>query len=156
MKACAIIPAFDMDATDPRTQAYIELASAMVVKTLRQGGDHFHFVVDWRDPDTAIGSVYSEGVAEPHVTQLADVDALTSRVAQSVNPNGCLGTTIRSIATCRAVTFGFDGQAFLCLRHEDDAPVSPDPSLVRVNEDYDYLTQTDYFDGWIRTAVNGS
>jgi hypothetical protein len=150
MKACAIIPTFDMDATDPRTHAYIQLASAMVVDALRQGGDHFHFVVDWRDPGAAAGSVFSEDAAEPHVTQLADIDALASYVKQAVDPNGCVGSTIRSITTCRAVTFGFDGQAFLCLRHEDHAPVSPDPSLVQVNEDYDYLTQTDYFDGWVR------
>ncbi|RYD50285.1 MAG: hypothetical protein EOP60_12110 [Sphingomonadales bacterium] len=156
MKACAIIPAFDMGATDPRTRVYIELASAMIIEALRQGGDHFHFVVDWRDPDAAIGSVHSEDIAEPHVTQLADIYALSSRVMQSVDPNGCFGSTIRSIATCRAATFGYDGQAFLCLRHEDDTPVSPDPTLVRVSENYDYLTQTDYFDGWIRTPMNGS
>lgn len=150
MKACEIIPTFDMDATDPRTRAYIELASTMVVKALRHGGDHFHFVVDWRDPGSEIGSAYSEDLAEPHVTQLADIDSLSSRVMQSIDPYSCLGSTIRSIATCRAATFGYDGQAFLCLRHEDDTPVSPDPTLVRVSEDYDYLTQTDYFDGWVR------
>ena len=48
-----------------------------------------------------------------------------------------------------AATFGFDGQAFLCLRHEDEPPVSPAPDLVEVVEDPTYLTGTDFFDGVI-------
>jgi hypothetical protein len=53
------------------------------------------------------------------------------------------------MATCRAATFGYDGQAFICLRHEDDPPISPAPDLVEVAEEPSLLTETDYLDGVI-------
>jgi hypothetical protein len=68
-------------------------------------------------------------------------------IRRSVDPSSSFSATIRSIATCRAATFGYDGQAFLCLRHEDEPPVSPDPSLVVVEERPDFLVECDYFDG---------
>jgi len=54
---------------------------------------------------------------------------------------------VRSMLSCRSVTYGFDGQAFLCLRTDDDPPVSPNPNIVLVEERTDLLTQTDYMDG---------
>lgn len=156
MKSYAVVPTFDLHATDPRTRDYIDLASEFVAELLTRDGDYFQFVVDWRDPGQPIGGSFSADSAEPHVTRLADANALINRLKACIDPNGRLGMTIRSIATCRAATFGFDGQAFLCLRHEDDAPVSPEPSLIRVSGDYDFLTQTDYFDGWVRPNGNGS
>jgi hypothetical protein len=55
--------------------------------------------------------------------------------------------SIRSIISCRSVSYGYDGQAFLCLRTEDEPPVSPDTDLVLVEERQDLLTDTDYADG---------
>ena len=55
--------------------------------------------------------------------------------------------SIRSIISCRSVFYGYDGQAFLCLRTEDQPPVSPDNDLVLVEERQDLLTDTDYADG---------
>ncbi|RZJ37556.1 MAG: hypothetical protein EON86_17030 [Brevundimonas sp.] len=55
--------------------------------------------------------------------------------------------TIRSMISCRSVMYGYDAQAFLCLRTEDEAPASPDPSLILVEERPDLLLQTDYLDG---------
>ena len=155
MKSYAVVPTFELHTTDGRTQNYVDLASEFVTELLTRDGDHFQYVVDWCDPGKPIGGSYSTDVAEPHVTRLSDTGALISRVRACIDPNGRLGSTIRSIATCRAVTFGFDGQAFLCLRHEDETPVSPDPSLIRVGQDFDFLTQTDYFDGWTRAHTNG-
>ncbi|HEX4303386.1 MAG TPA: hypothetical protein VHZ78_11370 [Rhizomicrobium sp.] len=54
---------------------------------------------------------------------------------------------VRSLISCRAVTYGYDGQAFLCLRTEDAPPVAPDPELIWVNEWTELLTTTDYLDG---------
>jgi hypothetical protein len=48
------------------------------------------------------------------------------------------------------MTFGWDGQAFLCLRLEDEMPVSSDPLLATVVDQPEMLTGTDYFDGWVR------
>lgn len=54
---------------------------------------------------------------------------------------------IRSMISCRAVMYGWDAQAFLCLRTEDEAPVSPDPATIVVEERPDLLLDTDYLDG---------
>ena len=52
-------------------------------------------------------------------------------------------------------TFGYDGQALLCLRHEDPPPVSSDTSLAIVEERSDLLVDSDWFDGWIRSDGAG-
>ena len=45
----------------------------------------------------------------------------------------------------RGAFFGYDAQAFLCLRHED-APPSASP-LVQVEDRIVMLAETDFFDG---------
>jgi hypothetical protein len=54
---------------------------------------------------------------------------------------------VRSILSCRSVIYGYDGQAYLCLRTEDEAPMTPDPGLIVVRDASAYLTETDYLDG---------
>jgi len=151
MKALLIGPLFPLSADDERSRACIELVTDMVVKALRSGGDHFHYVVDWLDPgDEPSSGGFNEEIAEPHVSSLGDAATLTDRIRKSVNPFDGTYSTVRSISTYRAVTFGYDGQAFLCLREEDAPPVSSDPSLVSVEERSELLTHSDYFDGWAR------
>lgn len=153
MKAYAIFPTFGLTKDDPRSRACIDLVSAIVVEALRRDGDHFHFAVDWLDPGAAPDSgVFHEDVAEPHIKPLGDAHALIARVRRSIDPFNGSGSTVRSIATCRAATFGYDGQAFICLRHEDEPPVTPDSSLVGIEERSDLLIHTDYFDGRVRSA----
>ena len=54
---------------------------------------------------------------------------------------------IRSLVTCRAVSYGYDGQAFVCLPH-DIAPVStPDDDLITVTDQSQMLLDTDWMDG---------
>jgi hypothetical protein len=154
MKAYAIAPSFELygdGIPDERTQASISLIARMTFDSLRSGGDVFQFVVDWRDPGAPPDAgFFHEDLAEPHLISLRSDEDLLDRIRRSIDPNAVCGGTLRSAATCRAVTFGYDGQAFLCLRHEDKAPASPDPMLAVVREDPDLLTSTDYLDGWIR------
>jgi hypothetical protein len=156
MKCYAVFPVFHLTQHDERSRACIEVVSRTVVDALRQGGDNFHYVVDWLDPGAAPnGGSFHEDLAQAHIQQLEDADTLMDRIRRSVDPFNGIGSTVRSIATCRAATFGYDGQAFLCLRHEDDPPITLDPSLAVVEERSDYLTRTDYFDGWVRGSANG-
>jgi hypothetical protein len=151
MKAYMIAPTFEMhDVDDDRTRAAVQLIAKMVFDCLRSGGDTFQFAVDWADPGDAPGGIFSEDLAEPHVISLQSKDALLDRLLRAVDPNCAGGGQVRSIATCRSCTFGCDGQAFLCLRHEDQPPVSPNPSLAVVTERSDLLAGSDYFDGWMR------
>jgi hypothetical protein len=150
MKSYAIFPTFDLKKDDERSRACIEIVTKLAVDALRQGGDDFHFAVDWLDPGAASKSgVFHTDIARPNVRHFGDAGTLMERVRKSVDPFDEMGSTIRSIATCRMVTFGYDGQAFLCLRHEDEPPITPDPSLAVVEERPDYIVRTDYFDGWV-------
>jgi len=151
MKVYGVFPTFDLgEPNNDRVKASVSIVSDIVVGCLRAGGDVFHYVVDWRDPGKAAWQGWTEGLAEPHVVPLDDPDKLTRLVRDSVDPfSGRSATVIRSIATCRAATFGFDGQAFLCLRHEDEPPISPDTDLVVVEDRPGLLTESDYFDGWL-------
>ena len=151
MKAYGIFPTFELsDPNDGRVKDCISLVSGIVLDRLQAAGDAFYYVVDWRDPGSLPWQGWTDGIAEPHVVSLSDPDMLAQLVRISVDPfSAGSAVVIRSIATCRAVTFGFDGQAFLCLRHEDEPPVSPDTTLVTIEERPEFLTESDYFDGWL-------
>ncbi|MDC7695589.1 hypothetical protein PQU94_15025 [Asticcacaulis sp. DXS10W] len=158
MKTYCIFPSFELvddkvDLDDLRVRSCVELIATMVFDSLRQNGDHFQYTVDWRDPGSEPWVGWTDDTAQPHVISLADAEDLASLIRRSVDPfSDGSATVIRSIATCRAATFGYDGQAILCLRHEDEVPKSPDTSLVMVEERPDILAESDYFDGWLRKA----
>lgn len=151
MRAYGIFPMFDMmNPEDARVQVCIALVTEIVCSRLRADGDCFHITIDWRDPGAEPWSACTEGVAQAHTVSLTDPAELEKVVRFSVDPYiEKSASVIRSTATCRAATFGFDGQAFLCLRHDDDAPISPDPALILIEENPRLLTETDYFDGVI-------
>lgn len=154
MKAYAIIPAFELysaGVSPDRSRASVSLISKMTFDCLRSGDDRFQFAVDWKDPgSTAIGGAFRADAAEPHLVRLHSDEELLDRIQRSVDPNDPCGGTLRSAATCRAVTFGLDGQAFVCLRHEDPPPVSMDTALAVVSDATHLLVETDYFDGFAR------
>jgi hypothetical protein len=153
MRAYIIDPPFETyGVEDERTSAAIDLTADIVCQSLRRGGDTFHYSVVWANPGEEPDGMWNEEIAEPHIVKLDTEDALRDWLRKSIDPNKPGGWTVRSIATCRCVTFGYDGQAFLCLRHEDEPPVSPDTSLAVVEERSEFLAETDYFDGWVRTA----
>ena len=54
---------------------------------------------------------------------------------------------IRSLVTCRSIRYGYDGQAFLCLTASDGPLISPDESLILVEERSHLLAETDWMDG---------
>lgn len=160
MKAFGIYPAFDLidyEATDSRYVACIELISKIVLEALQQGGDYFYYAVDWRNPEASpLTGVWENGIANPHIIELTNSEHLRSIIRQCLDPSEPVRTTIRSIATCRAVKFGYDGQAFLCLRHEDPNPTSPDSTLVDVENWSDCISKSDLFDGWLPEAEDES
>ena len=157
MRAYIIDPPFKMfGSDDDRTSAAIKHIADIVFGCLRRGGDTFQFAVAWADPGDEPGGIFHEDMAEPHVFRLDSDDALLQWLRKSVDPNTDGGGTVRSIATCRSVTFGYDGQALICLRHEDPPPVSSDPLLAVVEERPDLITDTDWLDGWIRGGVEGA
>ncbi|MEP9361273.1 hypothetical protein [Sphingomonas sp. KR3-1] len=148
MMGFGVFPAFDLtDPKDPRVQACLTLVTEIVCESLRQQGDCFHHAIDWRDPGAEPWAGLSSELREPHVVDLGDPTLLREVVHLSVDCFDGRGSgVIRSIGSCRAVTFGYDGQAFLLLGQADTPPASPDQSLVIVEEMPDLISRYDYFD----------
>ncbi|WP_447759779.1 hypothetical protein [Sphingopyxis panaciterrae] len=155
MRAYEITPAFHLrDDADARTQASISLIASIIVSHLRMDGDKFHYSIDWRDPgsDPDI-AFWSKGVGEPHIVALSTEERLYRRVRVSVDPFNLFGSDIRSIATCRTVAFGYEGEAFLCLRNDDLCPISSDCSLAKVQVRTEFLLNGSHMDGWLGSAT---
>lgn len=85
------------------------------------------------------------GYAE--VVRLHDRASLRSALVASGDPFSGQWMLIRSLVTCRAVFYGYDGQAFVCLPHEAGTIISPDTDLIDVDECSEDLITTDWLDG---------
>ncbi|MDG2534605.1 hypothetical protein P6144_13165 [Sphingomonas sp. HITSZ_GF] len=156
MKLYLIAPAFELygkDVAAERTRAAIALITQLVCDALRDGDDT-QLTSEWRRPDGTMADVLDTD-SRLAIVPLRDAAALHAHVEAAIDPNGVLpschirGADVRSAVNCRAVSFGYDGQAFLCLRFEDPAPVSTDPDLAVVEERSDWLATTDYLDGLV-------
>jgi hypothetical protein len=117
----------------------LRLLAEVVAESLLQGGDTSHQAAIWDGP-VNVGT-------PPTLVTLPDRQSVVDVASRLLDPNGLVGGDIRSVVNCRMATFGQDGQAMLCLRHEDTAPISPDPSLLTVTECSERLVGTDLFDG---------
>ena len=81
------------------------------------------------------------------VVQIADRETLRSVLLDCGDPNSGRWMLIRSLVTCRAVLYGYDGQASVCLPTAALPIVSPDGSLITVEECSHLLARTDWMDG---------
>ena len=143
MKAYVIRPDMDVfDATGTLTtdaSQALRVIAQLVTEALRQGGDNSHSAVVWDGP--------SDVQTTPTIISVSDRAALVATAFRLLDPNDLLGGDIRSAVNCRAATFGQDGQAMVCLMHEDAEPVAPDGLLLSIAECSDWLAATDLFDG---------
>lgn len=87
--------------------------------------------------------------SDVETVRIADKEVLRSILRQCGDPSSGKWMLIRSLVTCRAVRYGFDGQAFVCLPTEAPAIVSPDETLIVVQDCSDQLVATDWMDGFI-------
>jgi hypothetical protein len=143
VKVYAIRPTIDVfDGTGTLTPAAaraIDLIAQMVADVLQAGGDTTHQAVVWEGP--------SDVDTPPTHSVVADRAGLIALARRLLDPNDPLGGDIRSGLNCRSATFGQDGQAIVCLRHEDTAPIPPVVELVSVAERSKWLVETDLLDG---------
>ena len=87
------------------------------------------------------------GYAE--VFHLGSENALRTTLLDCGDPNSGKWVLIRSLVTCRAVFYGYDAQAFVCLPTDCPPILSPNESLIRVEECSHLLIETDWMDGLI-------
>jgi len=85
------------------------------------------------------------GYAE--AVRLADNETLRAALVACGDPNNGQWMLIRSLVTCRAVFYGYDGQAFVCLPHEAGRIISPDQAMIEVSDRSQMLIDTDWLDG---------
>lgn len=143
MKAYVIRPNMDVfDGTgllSADAMRTLRLLAEVVADSLVQGGVTSHQAAVW-DGRVDVGT-------PPSLITLPHRQSIIELALRLLDPNGLIGGDIRSVVNCRMATFGQDGQAMLCLRHEDSAPASPDLSLITVTECSERLAGTDLFDG---------
>ena len=84
------------------------------------------------------------GYAE--VVQLKDRDTLRAALVACGDPNSGQWMLIRSLVTCRAVFYGYDGQAFVCLPHEAP-PIRSANAAIDVSDESHLLANSDWLDG---------
>jgi hypothetical protein len=81
------------------------------------------------------------------VLRIADSGMLREILVACGDRHSSKWMLIRSLVTCRAVFYGYDGQAFVCLPSEAAPIVSPDDRLIMVEECSHMLVETDWLDG---------
>jgi hypothetical protein len=79
--------------------------------------------------------------------RVSDPETLRTILREIGDPNSGKWMLIRSLVTCRAVFYGHDGQAFVCLPSEAPPITSPDDTLISVEECSHLLAETDWMDG---------
>jgi len=143
MKVYVVRPAVDVFDGSGKLSSSIarslDAIASVVSSSLRAGGDDSHYAVVWR------GLVYED--IPPTIETTSTQEALTKLIHEMLDPNSSAGGMIRSSFNCRAVVFGQDAQALMCLRQEDAPPPMIDPSLGWIAEESSLLTDTDLFDG---------
>lgn len=92
-------------------------------------------------PDTLYGDV--------ETVRIADTESLRTILRQSGGRDSGQWMLIRSLVSCRAVFYGYDGQAFVCLPTASPAIVSPDEAMIHVEDCSHMLIETDYMDGML-------
>jgi hypothetical protein len=78
--------------------------------------------------------------------RISDTATLRAILRETCDPSSGKFMLVRSLATCRAVLFGHDGQAFVCLPTDAPDMDSPDERITVENRS-DMLTKSDYMDG---------
>ncbi len=86
---------------------------------------------------------------DAEAVRISDTDTLRNILVDCGDPSSGKWMLVRSLVTCRAVFYGHDGQAFVCLPTGAPAISSPNETLITVEECSHLLTETDWLDGLI-------
>lgn len=137
-------PATDY-ANDERFQRYLELCSDLVCKHLAD--DPALFGLRHVGEVTAAPVPTNQRYGASEGVRITDRATLKAILRESCDPCSGKFMVVRSLVTCRAVLFGYDGQAFVCLPMNAPDIVTPDEDLITVENRSEMLIETDYLDG---------
>lgn len=79
--------------------------------------------------------------------RILDREMLKTILIASGDPNSGEFMSIRSLVTCTSVTYGFDGQALICLPEEVRVDKPDEQEQFKVEDCTSDLAGTDWFDG---------
>jgi hypothetical protein len=79
--------------------------------------------------------------------KIVDLEMLKKILVASGDPNSGQFMSIRSLVTCSSVTYGFDGQALICLPEEVRVEKPDGQKDFTVEDCTSDLAGTDWFDG---------
>jgi hypothetical protein len=86
---------------------------------------------------------------DAETVEVSDRATLKKILAECGDPNSGKWMLIRSLVTCRSVFYGHDGQAFVCLPTGSPPILSPDETMIRVEDCSHLLIETDLMDGLV-------
>lgn len=107
------------------------------------------FAMRWDDETTTPPMQPNMRYGNAEVVAIRDDAMLRGVLRGNGDPYSGQWMLVRSLMTCRAVAYGHDGQAFVCLPSEADPIVSPDETLITVEDCSHLLIETDWMDGLI-------
>ena len=137
--------ASDRQSADARQRACIAPIADLILFHLAEDPALFAMRHKGEVAEPSIHPDASFGYAE--AARIADSDTLRRLLMECGDPFDERWMLIRSLVTCRAVYYGFDGQAFVCLPAEAAAIESPDANLITVTDCSHLLTESDWMDG---------
>lgn len=138
----------DRTATDNRFRASSERIADLILPHV--SADPALFAMKYVEEGTGAPVQPDLRYGDTEAVRISDKDALRRLLVDCGDPRSGKWMLIRSLVTCRAVFYGHDGQAFLCLPTGSPAISSPDESVIKVEECSHLLSETDWLDGLIR------
>lgn len=139
------LPAMSKAAIEVRLKECVEPIAELILPYLLADPAIFGMMQDGEVSDAPVPMTERYGYAK--LARLADEAVLREALLACGDPFSGKWMLIRSLVTCRSVFYGYDGQAFVCLQHEDEAIVSPNRELIEVTEQTQMLIETDWMDG---------
>lgn len=146
MKLFLVSPSFNaVERGQDATRPYLDATVEVILRAIQPTGDESIIGV-WHHNEASMGAEPFEAeYAGKRIKSLMDRDLLRSVLRRVADPWDHYFMWVRCQTTCRFVFFGYDAQAFLCLRHEDAPPLAS--PLILVEDRTPMLAETDFFDG---------
>jgi hypothetical protein len=135
----------DTASADARLRACIAPIADLILSHLAEDPALFSMRTKGEVSTPCIPPEATYGYAE--VARIPDRETLRSILMACGDPFGGRWTLIRSLVTCRAVYYGYDGQAVVCLPSEAAPILSPDVNLIAVADCSSRLTEVNWMDG---------
>ena len=139
----AIPPGAGQDEVNARLSSCIEPIADLILPHLVV--DPALFGMRHRDERSTPPLAMTEQHGYAEVVRL-DRDTLRASLVACGDPNSGQWMLIRSLVTCRAVFYGYDGQAFVCLPH-GAPPIQSADAAIKVSDESHMLVNTDWLDG---------